>query len=272
MLRFLFPVLCVLGISHLLSAQPPHYSHALRFDAAALWQNSAQISYTYQFNAKSGPELQFLYKRHRRATSDVFNGDRFSEYIQYRTDSFIVWSHQYLNHPEWRYLGDNRPMKPSPSNLADYTGLIKLGCNFYFPTPKGRLQFMLQPAFQVGRHTYYFISDRTTILFEDREYQQISPPPVEIASIRHRVFYKQTRSMRLQNAWFFGLSYTAGISYWLGNRFFIEARAGVNLTLNPPYEVGVPAPASRLFGHYALNIGYSLGRLRMKCDSPITPG
>lgn len=269
MLRFLFPVLCALSINHILCAQAPHFSHAIRFDAAALWQNGVQVSYTYQADAKSGFELQFLHRQHLRNEEDVFNGDRFVEYAKYRIDSFVGWSHKYLNNPQWQYLGENRPMESLPQILAASTGMFKLGYNIYYPTQGGRWQFMLQPGLQAGRCQYYTIEDRTRIIYQEQESQEVSGG---IIRTLRRVYYQQTQSMRLQTAWFLGLSYTAGVSRRFGTRFFLECRAGVNLTLNPPYEAGVPAPASRLFGHYALNIGYMLGRLRMKCDPPISSG
>lgn len=230
--------------------------HAVHLDPAAALQHTLRVGYACQVSPHTGIEIEVSFRQFQSKPNDLFNGEQYIEYIQERVDSFITWSNQRLNHPEWRYLGKNRPMEPLSERIDLYTAAANLRLLLQYPFAGGRWCGSLQPGFFMGIHQSYTVEDVHLLQHETSSLIPIAWPGGDAVSLRHVAAYKQTRYMEEQNTLIYGLSYGGGLQRRFGKRFFIELRASMSLNLNPPYSPGPSGQAGRFSGLYGVKVGY----------------
>jgi hypothetical protein len=249
-------LLCLVGSCACLAiGQSKFPKHALKLNLSTPLRAGLGLAYEFRPTAGSGLEIQLHYKRYNKTPATIFNGDRVVEYVERRIDTVVVWSGEVLDKDSWYYLGENRPLPNFPEWFALDAGYIQLGYSFTLNTTNTRWRFFLQPGLFAGYYQFYTTTDNTRILDKTIETWTIQYFPV-VQAQRQTVFYEQTRSMRLEKHFFYGLSYQAGTGWFLGKHFFLEARGIVNLNLKPPPEPYPAAPVRRLSAQLALGLGY----------------
>ena len=254
MLRYLLLCSLVFGSWRLANAQLPVSKHQLRFELAAPLQKGLGLAYEFRPKAGTGFEIQLNYRQFNRPSPDMFHGDRIVPYGEQRSDSIIIWSGKPLNNGQWSYIGENRPMEILPEWLSLNYGYAKIGYLYYLPWASTRWQFFLRPGLFAGLYQYYHVEDNTRVI---RDITETTALNIQGAQRRDRkVYYEQTRSMRLEKHISYGITYDAGISRMLGRHFFLEARGMLSLNLNPAPEPDPAAPVRRLAAQASLLLGY----------------
>lgn len=232
--------------------------HILKCDLTALFSSIWGGAYEFRINNKTGIELQGRFEQHPWSGPEVFNGDWIVYYAERRTDTLHEYFTDLLSTSGWQYITDARPMPLVPLFVPQSTLQLSLGFRFSFEKQKSPWRIFLQPGCIVTRHRFYEINE-TLLLETNLETSWVAGSyPYEFRVKRRTMGYRQTRSMRLQNAWQLGLNYDLGVSWKLGRHFSLEGRLATGANLWLPYEEPQPpAPVRRFWARPALLAGWA---------------
>lgn len=186
---------------------------------------------------------------------EVFEGNWIQHYAERRIDSINYLYHEQVNATDVWYVGDARPLPPSPGMQVPLsTWQFSLGYRFEYGT---KWQWFLQPGLTVLQHRYMLVKDRLTLEGEMlREWDDAAARLLITQQTRNM---RQERIMRAQGKWFGGIRYDMGFLHRLSKRCWVEARAAAALHYFMPYRVRAPMVVRELSIQYALMIGYRLG-------------
>lgn len=186
---------------------------------------------------------------------EVFEGNWVQHYSVRRIDSINYLYHEQVNAPDLLYVGDARPLPPSPGmQVPVSTWQFSLGYRFEYGK---KWRWFLQPGMTLSQHRYMLVKDR--LLLEGETLRRWNDAITRLLITQQTQNIRQERIMRAQEKWFGGIRYDMGLLRQLGNRFYVEARGAAALHYFVPYRVRAPRAVRELSIQYALMIGYRLG-------------
>lgn len=211
--------------------------HHFRVGLSGLPQQAFTFGYELRLSQSSSLDVWGGFRQYA-LPEGVFHGDRIVYYTEEREEAWRVTYGDLLAVLDWHYVGSGRPLPLLPERVTAQTLHFQVGYKFSFQRDSSRWRLFLQPGVGGAGYESFDIRDKTGI--QDRVfYSTITGNyPNEIRTDTQLTAYKQTRQMRLQTDWVYGLRYNFGLTWFAHRNIFLEGRVhgGMNLTDAPSHR------------------------------------
>lgn len=218
--------------------------HTVKTDLTAWTQKGLRFAYEYRLNDKSSLELSIGFHRHETPPDWIFNGDQIVHYLQRKLDTFD-FANRFVQSTGWQY-SESQPLPDAPDYLPLRSENYRIGWRFNFEKRRSNWRFFLQPGIQLANLHFFEVKGERRLESQMLDSWTIGNFPYKQRIDRISAVYEQTRSMRIKNEWFGGITYDLGLVRKWGKHFQLEGRLSAGGNLSLPYKS--PRPPITLRG------------------------